>query len=304
MNTLSDIGEDALIGRLVSGLNQGGEVLVGPGDDCAVVDIGKPGEFQLLKTDALVEGVHYFPETPADQVGWKAVARVLSDFAAMGGVPKQLLVTIALPRSMKVSYAEALYSGMERCASQFGAVICGGETTSVPDGSATVISVAGTGRVMEERLVRRGGGQVGDAVLVTGRLGGSIAGKHLNFTPRLEEAEWLTSHFQLHAMMDLSDGLARDLPRMAKVSGCGYEIDSASLPLTLGCDTAQALGDGEDYELLFTIEKSKVAALLAAWSERFPDLPLTVVGALTLRGEGQFDDQVSGWEHFQGNEDV
>jgi len=302
MNKLSDIGEDALIGRLVSGLNQGGDVLVGPGDDCAVVKTGKPGEYQLLKTDALVEGVHYLPETPAEQVGWKAVARVLSDFAAMGGVPRQLLVTIALPGTMEVSYVESLYQGMERCAAQFGAVICGGETTAVPNGSAAVISVAGTGKVMAGRLVRRGGGQVGDVVLVTGTLGGSISGKHLNFTPRLKEAEWLVSHFNLHAMMDLSDGLARDLPRMAKVSGCGYAIDESSLPCNPGCDVGQALGDGEDYELLFTVGKERVSELLSSWVLRFPDLPLTVVGELTpidQKCEATTGRQSAGWEHFQ-----
>jgi len=297
---LSDIGEDALIRRLVGGLDQGGNVVVGPGDDCAVIDIGKRGEFQLLKTDALVEGVHYLPEAPAEQVGWKAVARVLSDFAAMGGTPAQLLITIALPGTQSVSYVESLYRGMVRCASLFGAVICGGETTAVPDGSAAVISVAGTGWVKSGRLVRRGGGRAGDVVLVTGTLGGSITGKHLNFTPRLKEAEWLTSHFQLHAMMDLSDGLARDLPRMAKVSGCGYEIDRSRLPCNPGCDASQALGDGEDYELLFTVGEEVVPELLDAWPLRFPDLPLSVVGGLTQlnQGEDESGEPLGGWEHF------
>jgi thiamine-monophosphate kinase len=295
MEKLSEMGEDALIARLIKGLNQGGNVLVGPGDDCAVVDVGLQGVYQLLKTDSLVEGIHYLSATPAEKVGWKAVARVLSDFAAMGGVPDQLLVTIALPSSQEVRYVEALYRGMEDCAVRYGAAICGGETSAVPDGSAAVISVAGTGWVEEKRLVKRRGGQVGDLVVVTGTLGGSIQGKHLDFTPRLKEAKWLTEHFSLHAMMDLSDGLARDLPRLAKASGCGYVIYENDLPCSPGCDIAGALGDGEDYELLFTVSPGTIKSLMSRWNAHFPELPLSVVGEL-IGGEG--GALSGGWEHF------
>lgn len=299
MKQLSDMGEDALIRRLISGLDQGEDVLVGPGDDCAVVDVGLEDRYQLLKTDSLVEGVHYLADTPAVRVGWKAVARVLSDFAAMGGYPGQLLVTIAMPSDKQLLYLEELYRGMEKCASLYGAVICGGETTSVPLGSAAVISVAGTGWVKKNQLVRRSGGEVGDCVLVTGRLGGSIKGKHLDFIPRLEEANWLTEQFNLHSMMDLSDGLGRDLSRLAQASGCGYIIDQDELPRNSDCGIAQALGDGEDYELLLTVSASEVSALLAAWAEQFPSLPLTVVGGLTARdATSSACDAAGGWEHF------
>jgi len=296
MKQLSDIGEDALIRRIVEGLDQGDDVLVGPGDDCAVVDVRRRDVYQLLKTDSLIEGVHYLPETPPEKVGWKAVARVLSDFAAMGGVPAQLLVTIAMPASKELRYVEGLYRGMKKCAAQFGAVICGGETSSVPAGSAAVISVAGTGWVKKKQLVRRSGGQVNDCVLVTGKLGGSIRGKHLNFTPRLTEAKWLTGNFRLRSMMDLSDGLARDLPRLATASGCGYSIDESSLPKNRGCDVRQALGDGEDYELLLTVSSRVLGRLMSMWALEFPQLELTQVGRLTdddcVEGDG-------GWQHFQ-----
>ena len=294
------MGEDALIEQLVKGLDQSEDVLVGPGDDCAVVDLGsRAGEdvCQLLKTDAIVEGVHYLSDTPAEKVGWKAVARVLSDFAAMGGYPGHLLVTIALPPELEVNYVLDLYRGLEKCANEHGAVICGGETSSVPRGSAAVISVAGTGWVKKNQLVRRSGGKVGDIVLVTGKLGGSIKGKHLSFSPRLQEAKWLTEHFEIRSMMDLSDGLARDLPRLAKASECDYRMDEEALPRNSGCEVAQALDDGEDYELLLTVSPRVVSELLNSWSERFPSLPLTVVGELI---EGQVRGAQGGWEHFKG----
>ena len=295
MKKLSDVGEDALISRLVQGLDQGDDVLVGPGDDCAVIDLGIDDLYQLLKTDSLVEGVHYLPDADACRVGWKAIARVLSDFAAMGGYPGHLLVTIALPATQKLSYVEALYKGMEKCASRYGAVICGGETSSVPDGSAAVISIAGTGWVKKDQLVRRSGGEVGDLVVVTGKLGGSIRGKHLRFSPRLNEAKWLTENHRLHSMMDLSDGLARDLPRLAKASCCGYQIDEAALPRNCECSVADALGDGEDYELLFTLSPANLPALRDQWRNVFPELNLSVVGALT----GELVEPPSGgWEHF------
>lgn len=295
MVKLRDIGEDALVARLIKGLDQGNDVVIGPGDDCAVIDLGMRDVYQLLKTDSLVENVHYRSDAEAERVGWKSIARVLSDFAAMGGYPGQLLVTIAMPSTQELEYVEALYRGMETCASQHGAVICGGETSSVPNGSAAVISVAGTGWVKKNQLVRRSGGKVGDCVVVTGRLGGSINGKHLSFSPRLDEAKWLTAHFNLHAMMDLSDGLARDLPRLAKASGCGYSVDVAALPKNLDCDVDQALSDGEDYELLFTLSAEDASPLLADWKNAFPDLELTVVGVLT---DEALPEVTAGWEHF------
>lgn len=301
MKRLSDIGEDALIERLLGKLKDpcsiGDQIIVGPGDDCAVVDLGRRGKYQLLKTDSMVEGVHYLPETPAAKVGWKAVARVISDVAAMGGLPGQLLVTIAMPADKSLRYVEKLYEGMQKCASAYGAVICGGETSSVPKGSAAVISVAGTGWVEKSKCVTRSGGKVGDKILVTGKLGGSIRGKHLTFSPRLEEARWLTEHFRLRSMMDLSDGLGQDLSRLAVASGCGYRIDEQSLPRNRSCDTAQALGDGEDYELLFTVAARSVDKLCDAWGVRFPALGLTVVGELVREQSGVIAD-APGWQHF------
>ncbi len=294
MKTLRDIGEDALIGRLVKLVPHGPDSVSGPGDDCAVIDQGSP-TLLLLKTDALVEHIHFLPDAPPRAVGWKSVARVISDFAAMGGRPGHFLITLALPPETAVTWVEDLYRGIGECLGKFGGFLAGGETSSVPAGSAAVISVAATGSVPREHLVLRSTAKAGDILFVTGRLGGSIQGKHLDFTPRVEAAEWLAKHFKPTAMMDLSDGLAKDLPRMAAASGCGFEIDALALPVSPGCTTAQALGDGEDFELLFAIGTDQVGPLLAAWP--FAEVPLSLIGRMAPPGTGQMP--AGGWEHFR-----
>jgi thiamine-monophosphate kinase len=298
VNPLSAIGEDALIERIVRLVPQDPAPGARPGDDCAVVDPGPhSATLTLLKTDALVAGVHFTPQADPRRVGWKAAARVISDFAAMGGRPGHFLVTIALPGSTEVAWVEALYGGIGDCLRAFGGCLAGGETSAVPEGSAAVISVAATGEVARGQLVTRGGGRTGDAVFVTGTLGGSIHGKHLDFTPRLDASAWLVSHFPPTAMMDLSDGLAKDMPRLAAASGCGFLIEASSLPLTAGCTPAGAAGDGEDYELLFTLPPERRGALLAAWPAAFPELPLTAIG--TLAEPGTTTVLGGGWEHFR-----
>ena len=291
MKTIGELGEDGLIAQLCEGLPSTERVVVGPGDDCAVIEVGE--EWVLLKTDAVVEGVHYLSGEHPKRVGWKAVARVLSDFAAMGGEPGELLATVAVSREVEVRWLTDLYKGMKSCLERFGGVIVGGETSSLPVGSPTVISIAGQGRVSRKRLVTRSGGRAGDGIFVTGVLGGSIKGKHLDFHPRLREATWLTENFYLTAMMDLSDGLAKDLPRLANASGCGFSIEKESLPCSEDVSLQEVLGDGEDYELLFTCEQG--SKLLEKWVERFPGLRLTRIGELTADQE---DSLVGGWDHF------
>lgn len=294
MKTLGDIGEDPLIAKLCAELPDADDLLVGPGDDCSVVDSGKM--LTLLKTDAVVEGVHFLKETPARKVGWKAVARVLSDFAAMGGQPSELLITLALPKETPVRWVTDLYAGMARCLAKHGGVIAGGETTSLPSGAPGMISVAGRGLVPRKQLVMRSGGKPGDVIFVTGKLGGSLAGRHLSFTPRLEEAEWLTRNFKLRAMMDLSDGVAKDLPRLADMSDCGFQIDREAVPRNRGCSVDSALGDGEDFELIFTTSAKTAGKLEAAWMAKFPKLGLSRIGRLT---DSVRDKLAGGWGHFE-----
>ncbi|MGE9270219.1 MAG: thiamine-phosphate kinase [Verrucomicrobiales bacterium] len=289
MKRLADIGEDALIGRLLSGFSHEG-MLVGPGDDCAVIDSGQ-GLVRLLKTDAIVEQIHFLPDALPAEVGWKAVGRVLSDFAAMGGRPDFVLVTVALPSSVTVEWVESLYLGIRRCLETHGGILAGGETTSVPAGAPAMISVAGEGHARRDAWVGRAGGRPGDVLAVTGHLGGSISGKHLQFSPRLREGEVLAAA-GARAMMDLSDGLAKDLPRLAKASGCGFQVEESLVPRTEGCSVAEALGDGEDYELLVAVPPSCWDRLRREWAADLA--PLTAIGRLADDG----GELVGGWEHF------
>lgn len=295
MKTLRDIGEDALIERLIRLVPQDSDRTAGPGDDCAVIDPGPHSPtLLLLKTDALVENIHYLADAPARAVGWKSVARVVSDFAAMGGSPERFLITLALAPETEIAWLENLYRGIGDCLEKYGGWLAGGETCSTPSGSAGVISVAATGSVLRENVVLRSTAQVGESIIVTGSLGGSITGKHLNFTPRLVEAKWLVEHFKPTAMMDLSDGLAKDLSRLASASHCGFQINRSALPASSGCTVEQALEDGEDFELLFTINPEYVSSLFAAWPKKFP--ALSVIGNLVEPSNSQ--SLSGGWDHF------
>ena len=289
---LSELGEDRLVGMLTRGLPGGPRVIAGAGDDCAVIGGPRDRLWTLLKTDAVVEGVHFEAGEKMARVGWKALCRNLSDIAAMGGWPCEALVTVAAPATMEVRQVQALYRGLTRAARAFRVAIVGGETTRSP--GSLFVSVALTGQVERTRCILRSGGKAGDVLFVTGRLGGSRAKKHLDFTPRLAEARWLTEHFRPRAMMDLSDGLGADLPRLAQASGCGFALQEAALPRTRGCTVAQALSDGEDFELLFALAPAAQATLQSAWPKAFPRLPLTAIGTLTKTGA----PAMKGYDHF------
>jgi thiamine-monophosphate kinase len=293
--TLRELGEDRLVARITRDLPTNPLVRVGAGDDCAVLGRPRDARWQLLKTDAVLEGVHFLPGEDMARVGWKALCRTISDIAAMGGVPEHALITVALPSQWEVSQLDALYRGLGKAALQFGVSIVGGETSRSPGG--LFVSVALTGWVERERCVLRSGGKAGDAVFVTGRLGGSLARKHLDFTPRFTEARWLTESFKLRSMMDLSDGVGTDLPRLAARSGCGYELWEHALPRTRGCTTRQALSDGEDFELLFTLRERDSGTLQERWRQHFPRLPLTQIGRLTKISPSE-QSTPHGFDHF------
>jgi thiamine-monophosphate kinase len=276
--TLADVGENQLVSQLTRRLTLGEDVRVGAGDDCAVIGQPRDTRWQLLKTDVVVEGVHFLPDEDPRRVGRKALCRALSDIAAMGGVPAHALITLAARPSTSVAKIEALYAGLRKAARKFGVSIVGGETSRSP--GPLFLNIALTGWVERARCVLRSGGQPGDVLYVTGRLGGSRAGKHLDFTPRLAEARWLVTHFRPSAMMDLSDGLAADLPRLAAASRCGFLIVPDFLPRNAGCTVEQALSDGEDFELLFALAPRHAVKLERAWKQSFVRIPLTRIGEL------------------------
>ncbi len=294
---LSEVGEDRLLAQLLPTLSKNHSVVLGAGDDCAVVRCPQPDHFQLLKTDCVVEGVHFTATSPPGLVGWKAMARPMSDFAAMSGVPQFALVTLIVPAKKTLAWTKNLYRGLEKAARTFQVAIVGGETSS--SNGPAVISVSLSGFVEKNRWVGRSGGKAGDELLVTGRLGGSLGGKHLKFTPRIEEARWLTKNFPVHAMMDLSDGLGADLPRLARASGVGFEVDENLLPRNRGCTVTQALNDGEDYELLFAVSPRDSARLRMRWSRKFPRLPLTRIGQLNSSLVIRHSKLPPGYVHFQ-----
>jgi len=289
------MNEFELISRLTRSLPTNASVVVGPGDDCAVLDVGLPDRLLLFKTDAVVEGVHFTPATAPEKIGHKALGRCLSDIAAMAGTPSAALVTIALPPNFDPGFVEAIYTGMNELARRHGVAIVGGETTSNPGG--ILLSVALLGFVPRGKSVLRSGAEAGDALFVTGELGGSLAGKHLEFEPRLAEARWLAQHFSVHAMLDISDGLAGDLRHLLTASRVGAELLSTSIPISREARRAAkarpsakpallaALTDGEDFELLFTVASRDAVPLLDAWRKQFPQIALTCIGRIKA-GEG------------------
>ena len=291
---LRQIGEDRLLARLMPPGRRFKNVLAAAGDDCAVVRSGR--ELHLLKTDCVVEGIHFSKTDDAAAIGWKAMMRPLSDFAAMSGLPQFALVTLVAPPAKTVSWAEKLYAGLRKAAGKFGVQIVGGETSATR--GPAVISVAVTGVVENDRWVSRSGGRAADELFVTGKLGGSLRGKHLRFIPRIAEARWLTKNFFIHAMMDLSDGLGADLPRLARASGLGFDIDENALPRSPGCTVAQAINDGEDYELLFAISPHSSRKLQASWIKKFPRLLLTRIGQLNRKSQ-IINRKWQGYVHFK-----
>lgn len=318
--------EFELIEKLCAGLPGNTSVVVGPGDDCAVLDLGLPDRFILFKTDAVVESVHFTPDAPPEKVGHKALGRCLSDIAAMAGTPTAALVTIGLPKQFDPERLKAIYTGMSALAKRYNVAIAGGETTLNPD--RVVISIALIGWVQKNRCVLRSGAKPGDAIFVTGELGGSLAGKHLEFEPRLAEAHWLTEHFDVHAMIDLSDGLAGDLRHVLKTSRVGAELLAEAIPISRAAreraratteellppvDSAgpksallAALTDGEDFELLFTVPSGDAVRLLDSWKLRFPQLRLSCIGKITATEGFTIRDKhgtlpltVHGYVHFE-----
>ena len=285
------MNEFELIARLTADLPTSPAVVVGAGDDCAVLDLGLPDRWLLFKTDAVVEGVHFEATARPEQIGHKALARCLSDIAAMAGEPSTALITLALPLAFDVARIEGVYAGLNALARRHGVAIVGGETTTNPD--RLLISVALLGFVGKGRALLRRGAQPDDALFVTGELGGSLAGKHLEFEPRLAEARWLADGFPVHAMIDLSDGLAGDLRHLLAAGHVGAELEAGAIPISRAArhrarehpgarpPLAAALAEGEDFELLFALPKGQAVPLLDAWKARFPGLRLTCIGRVT-----------------------
>jgi thiamine-monophosphate kinase len=285
------------------------DLLVGIGDDCAVLR-GEPHQ-QLLAVDTVVESVHFAAGTRPEDVGHKALARNLSDIAAMGGVARYALVVISCPAEGSRDRIQGIFRGIDALARRWGVRVIGGDLSSSPGPLMVTITV--TGRV-EERALLRGDAVAGQRILVTGTLGGSRLGHHLSFTPRLAEGRILSTTAGVGAAIDLSDGIARDLGHITRSSRVGAVLDPRTIPLSAAARqqanedglTAlhHALHDGEDYELLFTADRETARALSSTGlgRTRVTDIGEIVPGpgVWLLGPDGAKTPLEGGHDHFRG----
>jgi len=331
---LSQIGEEALIERLVREHQlpkSGPGLVVGVGDDAAVLEVGcTPGELTLVTTDMLTEGMDFLPEwiTPY-QLGWKSVAANISDIAAMGGEPTWTFASIGLRPDTEVEFVDDLYRGMTDCAGKFGSALIGGDTNSVR-GDA-VMSITQMGRVDRDHLALRSRAKVGDRILVTGWLGDSRGGlelllkygideatrlserlvnAHLMPMPRVHEARMIGG--LVDAMMDISDGLGADLPKLCKASGVGALVYADRLPISddlkriagiLGVDVVElAASGGEEFELLMAVDPKHAEGVIEDVQKntgtKLTDIGEIVEGLVEIEQNGTRRPIQGGWEHF------
>jgi len=301
---------------------------LGLGDDAALF-APRSGCETILTCDWFLEGTHFLKDKhPADAVGWKCLARAVSDIAAMGGQPRCFLLSLALPQSHTGRWLDEFLRGLRRAARRFRCLLAGGDTTRRNE---ILINVTVVGEVREGQAVLRSGAKPGDVIFVSGRLGEAelglrllrigetIAGrkdpalkKHLYPEPRLELGRWLAEKGLAAAMMDLSDGFSSDLPRLCAASGVGARIEESKLPIvstswdkrTQGFDSLHlALDGGDDYEMLFVVPRRGVASI----QRSFRGLALTSIGEITRERtilltdkDGQERKLVpSGWDPFR-----
>ena len=245
------------------------DVLLGIGDDAAVLR-GDRRDW-VITTDMLCDGVHFrWGEASPEQIGHKLMGVNLSDMAAMSAVPRAAVVSVAWPRDFTLDAAQRLYEGMLKLADEFNVALIGGDTNSWSQ--PLVVSVTMWGNATNRGVLRRDGAQVGDRILVTGKLGGSLLSHHLDFTPRVRESLDLHARYTLHAGMDITDGLSIDLARLTTASAVGAELDLAAIPVapdaflcsqTSGRSPLEhALSDGEDFELLLTAPPEEASRIL------------------------------------------
>jgi thiamine-monophosphate kinase len=321
---VSELGEFRLIDLLAKMAGGGDErLLIGIGDDAAAWQGDE--SIQLASVDSFIEGVHFTPETtPWPDVGGKALAVNISDIAAMGGIPRYALVSLALPNDSEVDNVTALYTGMLKFAKQYGITITGGDISRAP---LVAITITILGNSPTKKILMRSSAKAGDIVAVTGRLGAAAAGMEVLKSKRKldPEAETLLKNAFLHptprvaeglllveqgvkTAIDISDGLVADLNQICKASQVGARIEVERVPIEPAVKTAFsdkalefALSGGEDYELLFTAEAEIVDKLKKAAS-----CPITVIGEVTDgKGVSLIDKQgkpfklaKAGWEHF------
>jgi thiamine-monophosphate kinase len=318
------LAEDALVHRIARQLTRAKSraLALGLGDDASLW-VPTRGYQTVLTCDWFLEGSHFLRDRhPADAVGWKCLARAVSDIAAMGGAPRCFLLGLALPEQLAGKWLDGFLRGLQRASKALCCPAAGGDTTRQ---DKVLISVMVIGEVRAGRSILRSGARPGDRIYVSGTLGeadlglqevrknrglahipGAAVRKHLYPEPRLELGQWLAANRVASAMMDISDGLSTDLPRLCAASGVGARIDARALPVSSLLSTPKArefaLHGGDEYELLYTVSPRKAAHL----PRKFRGLRLTCVGEITkqkgivLHDEGGTHAlRSAGWDPFR-----
>ena len=291
-------------------------VIVGPGDDAAVI-APERGTYDVLTTDALVDGVHFDRRfVPPDAIGHRALAVNLSDLAAMGAEPRAALLSLALPADMEVSHVDGILDGLLELARTHRTTVVGGNVTRTP--GPLTIDVTAVGSVRPRRILTRSGARAGDEVYVTGALGGAVvalralasgsstpcANRYLRPEPRVRAGLVLGRTRAASSCMDLSDGLADGLRQVAEASGVGISVDAEAVPLADGATVEDALTGGDDYELIFTVRASQRGRFRGA-RRQFAGLPVTKIGVVTREASLLLRDAQGsralprGYEHFR-----
>lgn len=301
MRTMSE--EDFI--QKLAGLFPGSrDVTVGIGDDAAALDLGLPGGMLLLAAaDQVISRIHFTADTSPVLAAEKLFKRNLSDIAAMGGVPTHALVTVAMNPFEEKALTE-FHQGLSNISNLYGVPVIGGDLSSLPEPGLTA-SLTIFGKAEKEKLCLRCNAAPGDCIYVTGSFGNSFrSGRHLSFPPRLHEARFVAGTYT-SAMIDVSDGLAKDIARMAEASGLSARLEPDAVPRSPGASLEQALCDGEDYELVFAVSPSQAEELEKLWP--FPGVRLTRIGeflpgpAGEIRGVSLPADK--GYDHFHGKND-
>ncbi|MFA6142871.1 MAG: thiamine-phosphate kinase [Candidatus Omnitrophota bacterium] len=277
---VKNVGEIALIKRISTKIRLDKSVVKGIGDDTAVIKWTKD-KYLLFTCDMIIENVHFRrPRATPYQIGRKALARNISDIAAMGGIPKYAVVSLGVNPNTKVSVADEILKGIIDLAKRFKINIVGGDTVR---SDKLVIDISLVGEVEKKNLVLRSGARIGDLIFVTGMIGGSQKGKHLNFTPRVEEARALVGKFKINSMIDVSDGLLLDLNRILEASSAGGRIYEKLVPIVKNSGSFEkCVSEGEDFELLFTMTPRE--AIKAAKMKI--KTPVSLIGQIIDNGKG------------------
>lgn len=266
--------EKQLLDWIPDHFQQGVDVMIGPGDDCAVLHFGLK-KFFLMAVDQLTADTHYFADSASpSQIAKKLLHRNISDIAAMGGQPAHALLAMAIVPGKHRNWFQAFFHTMAEEAKNWNISICGGDISSI-EGGKDNSSLTITGWVEKKALCLRSGAKSKDILYATGCFGKAFeTNHHMEFTPRLEEARFLAGYFT-NTMIDVSDGLLLDAARISESSKIGLLLDTEKIPFRKNATLEEALTDGEDYELLFAVPPSRAAELEKKWPFK---TPLTAIG--------------------------